>query len=67
MISYDLPKAWVNKLQLQNINVGFTVDNLFTVTARKGLNPQQTYSGVQSDLGSFVTTRVFSFQLTARF
>ncbi len=67
MLSYDLPKAWSQKLQLQNINLGFTIDNLFTVAARKGLNPQQSYSGVQSDSGSFVTTRVFSFQLTARF
>ncbi|MBD5231813.1 MAG: SusC/RagA family TonB-linked outer membrane protein [Bacteroidales bacterium] len=67
MISYDLPRNWVSKLQLQNINLGFTIDNLFTVTARKGLNPQQTFSGVQDDNGGFVTTRVFSFQLTARF
>lgn len=66
-ISYDLPKAWANRLQLQNINVGFSADNLFTVTARKGLNPQQTYSGVQNSDGTFVTSRVFSFQLTAKF
>lgn len=66
-LSYDLPKAWVRKIQLQNVNLGFTIDNLFTVAKRKGLNPQQTYSGVQNSDGSFVTTRVFSFQLTARF
>jgi len=67
MLSYDLPKAWVRKLQLQNVNLGFTIDNLFTVAARKGLNPQQNFSGAQDDSGNFVTTRVFSFQLTARF
>lgn len=67
-ISYDLPKAWVQRLQLQNINIGFSADNLFTVAARKGLNPQQSYSGWDNNDGaSFVTNRVFSFQLTARF
>lgn len=67
-ISYDLPKSWSNRLQLQNINIGFTADNLFTVAARKGLNPQKTFSGYDSASGaSFVTSRVFSFQLTARF
>lgn len=66
-LNYDLPKAWANRLQLQNINIGFSADNLFTVTARKGLNPQQTYSGYQNSDGTFVTSRVFSFQLTAKF
>lgn len=66
-ISYDLPKNWVRAIKLQNINLGFTCDNLFTVAARKGLNPQQTWSGQQSSSGTFVPSRVFSFQLTARF
>lgn len=65
MISYDLPQNWVRPLQLQNLNVGFSVDNLFTVTARKGLNPQQSFAGGQS--ASYMTPRVFSFQLTAKF
>lgn len=68
-LSYDLPKNWAKALQMQNINVGFSADNLFTVAARKGLNPQQTYSGVQTGTsdGTFVTSRVFSFQLTCKF
>ena len=64
-VSYDLPRKWVNKLQLSNLNVGVSIDNLFTLTARKGLNPQQSWSGGQST--TFVTARVYSFQLTARF
>lgn len=66
-ISYDLPQRWVNALKLQNINIGFSCDNLFTVAGRKGMNPQQTWSGQQGDEGTFVPSRVFSFQLTARF
>lgn len=66
-ISYDLPQRWVNALKLQSINLGFSCDNLFTVAGRKGLNPQQTWSGQQNSDGTFVPSRVFSFQLTARF
>lgn len=64
-INYDLPKKWVNALQMQNLNIGFSVDNLFTATKRKGMNPQYSFAGGQG--AYFVTARVFSFSLTARF
>lgn len=64
-ISYDFPKKWVNPLKLQNLNLGFSVDNLFTATKRKGMNPQYSWSGGQG--AYFVTARVFTFQLTAKF
>lgn len=64
-ISYSLPKRWVAPLQLQNLAVGFSVDNLFTVTARKGLNPQESFSGSVSK--NFGTARVFSFSVKANF
>lgn len=66
-LSYDLPQKWVNALKLQNLNLGFSCDNLFILAGRKGLNPQQTWSGQQNSDGTFVPSRVFSFQLTARF
>ena len=66
-VSYDLPQKWVNALKLQNINLGFTCENLFTATKRKGLNPSQTWSGQNGSEGTFVTSRIFTFQLTARF
>lgn len=67
-ISYTLPEQWTKAIQLQSLNIGFSVDNLFTVAGRKGLNPQMTYSGQQSsDSPGYMTNRVFSFQLTARF
>ena len=64
-ISYDLPKKWVNAIKLSNINLGVSIDNLFTKSCRKGFNPQQTFTGT-TGLG-FVPPRVYSFQLTARF
>lgn len=64
-VSYSLPKKWVNALLMQQISLGMSVDNLFTVTARKGMNPQYSFSGGQSL--NFVTARVFSFQINAKF
>ncbi len=64
-VSYDFPRKWVNALKMQNLNLGFSVDNLFTATKRKGLNPQYSFSGGQG--AYFVTARVFSFNLTAKF
>ncbi|MDE7463047.1 MAG: SusC/RagA family TonB-linked outer membrane protein [Muribaculaceae bacterium] len=64
-VSYDLPQKWVRPTKLANINLGVSIDNLFTTTARRGMNPQQSYNGSQST--GYVTARVFSFQLSARF
>ena len=69
MLSYDLPQNWVRKLQLQNINLGVSIDNLFTVAARKGMNPSMSYGGSLGGTSDAVysTTRVVSFQLNVRF
>jgi len=64
-LSYDFPKKWVNTLQLQNLNLGFTVDNVFIASKRKGMNPTYGYSGGQG--AYYVPARVFSFQLNAKF
>lgn len=63
-LSYDLPSKWVRALKLQNINLGVSIDDLFIVTARKGLSPG-SFNGTQSQ--SYVPARVFSFQLAAKF
>lgn len=64
-LSYDLPKKWTDAMKMQGINVGVSIDNLFTVSARKGMNPQYGFGATQG--ASFVPARVFSFQLNARF
>ena len=58
-LSYQLPKDWVKKLDLQNVGLSVSCENLFTLTARQGMNPQQSFSGTQSNY--LVTPRVFSF------
>lgn len=61
-ISYDFPKKWMHALKLQNINIGFSVDNLFIVTAMKGMNPQYSFSGTQGNY--YVPSRVYNFSLS---
>lgn len=64
-LTYDLPMKWVKALMLQNINVGFSVDNLFILSKMKGFNPQYSFSGGQG--AYYVPSRVYSFQLSVKF
>ncbi len=64
-VSYDLPGQWVRAMKLQNLSIGMSVDNVFISAKRKGLNPQYNFSGGQGQY--FVPSRVYSFQLTAKF
>ena len=58
-LTYRLPHSLLNKIGLTNISLNATVENLYTKSARKGMNPQQNYSGYVGDI--LVTPRVFSF------
>ncbi len=60
-LSYRLPRAIVNRIGFTNIALSATVENLYTKTARKGMNAQQNFSGYVGDY--LVTPRVFSFGL----
>jgi TonB-linked SusC/RagA family outer membrane protein len=60
-INYKLPADLLNKISLKNVTVGVSGENLFTATKRRGMNPQQTYTGINDNI--FVTPRVISFSL----
>ena len=64
-LSYQLPKSLVRQIDLEGITLTLACENLFTKTARKGMNPQQNFSGTQSN--TFVTPRVFTFGLNVKF
>jgi TonB-linked SusC/RagA family outer membrane protein len=64
-LTYQLPKSLVRKVDLEGVAVTVACENLFTKTARKGMNPQQNFSGTQSN--TFVTPRVFSVGLNVKF
>jgi TonB-linked SusC/RagA family outer membrane protein len=64
-LTYDLPKTWIKNLGLSAVSVNAGVENLFTVTSRKGLNPQYSFTGGSDD--TYVTARVFNFGLSVNF
>ncbi|MBP7359257.1 MAG: SusC/RagA family TonB-linked outer membrane protein [Prevotella sp.] len=57
-LSYQLPKSLLKYLDLQGVSVSANCENLWTFTSRQGMNPQQSFSGSQSNY--LVTPRVFS-------
>lgn len=64
-LSYQLPKELVRKAGIENVMLTLTCENLFTLTARKGMNPQQNFAGTQS--ATFVTPRIFSAGVNVKF
>ena len=65
MLTYRLPKALVTKWGLGGISVRAGVENLFTITGRKGMNPQYSFAGGSDD--TYVSARVFNFGLAVDF
>ena len=62
MLTYRLPKSLVTKWGLGGVSLKAGVENLFTLTSRKGLNPQYSFAGGSDD--TYVSARVFNFGLT---
>ena len=58
-LTYRLPRTILNKIGFTNISINATVENLYTKSARKGMNSQQNFSGYVGDY--LVTPRVYSF------
>ncbi len=57
-LSYNFPKSITDKLDISNLSVNASVENLATFTKLQGMNPQQSFSG--TNYNAFVTARVFS-------
>ena len=64
-LSYSLPNTWIQRMGIGGITLTAGIENLFTVTARKGMNPQFSFNGVYDD--TYVTARVYNFGLTVKF
>jgi len=67
--TYRLPRKILNSLGIESISFNAGVENLFTLTARKGLNPQASFSGDPSseESDTYMTARVYNFGLTLKF
>ncbi|MEG2471537.1 MAG: TonB-dependent receptor [Bacteroidales bacterium] len=64
-VGYTFPKHILNKIGFQNVRVYASGDNLGLISARKGMDPQQSFSGT-SDF-TYVPTRTISFGLNLTF
>lgn len=64
-MSYSLPRTFVEKLSLSSVNVNMALENLWTFTSLKGMNPQQSFGG--TNYNAFVTARVFTVGLNVKF
>ena len=64
-LSYSFDQNTLDKLKLGNLRVFATGENLFVLTARKGMNPQQSFSGTTSNV--YLPSRVFSIGVDVGF
>lgn len=60
-LSYKLPKSILSKLEINGATLNCGIENLATFTTLKGMNPQQSFNGINNN--AFVTARVFSLGL----
>lgn len=45
-LAYTLPKQWISRLALSNVQVFVQADNLFTIHRNQGLDPEQGITGI---------------------
>lgn len=64
-MGYNLPKAWVRAISMESIRLNLSCENAFTLTKRRGMNPQQSFNGYQYNY--LVTPRVFTIGIDVKF
>lgn len=69
-ISYRFPRSILKSLGIEGLSVNAGIENLFTITSRKGLNPQYSFSGYSisgEENDTYMTARVYNLGLTLKF
>lgn len=66
-ISYNIPKTVLNSLKLRSATLGFSADNLFTITEFSGTDPELATSGSTYDTSAYPVPRKYMFSLTLGF
>lgn len=65
-LNYNIEDKLVKKLGLKGAAIGVMAENLFVLSARRGMNPMQSYSGVIAVAG-YAQPRTFSTSLKVSF
>ncbi len=60
-LSYRVPDHLSRRIQVQNLVVYATAENLYLFSKRKGMNIQQSFTGVTSNV--YIPSRIFTFGL----
>ncbi|MEA4868023.1 MAG: SusC/RagA family TonB-linked outer membrane protein [Rikenellaceae bacterium] len=60
-MGYIIPKKWSSKMGVNNISLSASVENLATFTKLRGMDPQQSFTGINNN--GFVTASVVSLGL----
>lgn len=63
-VGYTLPKTLVQKIMLEKVRVYFTADNVGLISARKGLDPRQSYISATTALYTPIRTISGGISLT---
>ena len=64
-VNYSLPENIVQRLNLSRVSFNLGVENLYTFTKLKGMNPQYSYAG--SSVDAWVTPRTYMFGVSVGF
>ncbi len=63
-LAYNIPSHLTQKLGIGGASVSASVENLVTFTSLQGMNPQQSFDGINTN--AFVTARVFSLGVNVK-
>lgn len=58
-LSYTLPKSLLGKIDVSNVRVFLTGENLGTLSKRKGLDPRQSFDGTNGN--TYLSSKIISF------
>ena len=65
ILAYNLPTTFIKKVGLSRVNVYASGENLFMLSKRKGLDPSESFTGVNTN--NYTPTRIVSLGLNASF
>ena len=63
-LGYTLPKSWTQKMQIEKLRLYFVADNVAVISARKGLDPRQSYTSATGSLYAPIRTISGGINLT---
>lgn len=71
-VSYNMKSAWLESMQISNVQLYFTGQNLWTITDYSGYDPELNYGGTSNtalgiDFGTFPQPRTFIFGVNIDF